>query len=124
MTLRIDPSKDSRIKQFCPRKHNKDIVGRAKDGVCKACEKEERWAKYGIKNADGSPFTIVNFDYSYQLQQGRCKICNRHQSILKKTLAVDHSHETGIFRGLICDPCNRGLGFYESMKQQFDDYLK
>lgn len=23
----------------------------------------------------------------------------------------DHDHQTGVFRGWLCDPCNRGLGF-------------
>jgi hypothetical protein len=25
-------------------------------------------------------------------------------------LAVDHSHETGAFRGLLCHSCNRAIG--------------
>lgn len=40
----------------------------------------------------------------------RCAICNRHQSEFKIALAVDHDHETGRVRGLLCKPCNIAIG--------------
>ena len=39
-----------------------------------------------------------------------CAICGQHQSELTKALAVDHDHETGKVRGLLCSHCNVGLG--------------
>ncbi|SRR6266567_385939 len=38
-----------------------------------------------------------------------CHICGR-----KGYLLVDHSHRTGLIRGLLCDCCNRLTGRYES----------
>lgn len=43
-------------------------------------------------------------------QQGCCDICGKHQSTLKKTLAVDHNHKTGKVRSLLCNRCNQGIG--------------
>jgi hypothetical protein len=50
-------------------------------------------------------------------QKGCCKICDKHYSTFKKALAVDHDHSTGKIRGLLCNHCNRGLGyFFDNLK--------
>lgn len=38
--------------------------------------------------------------------QKTCLICGK-----ERPLAIDHHHGTGAFRGLLCHPCNRGIGF-------------
>jgi hypothetical protein len=42
-------------------------------------------------------------------QDHKCAICGKHESSLKKGLAVDHDHSTGRIRGLLCFTCNRYL---------------
>lgn len=49
----------------------------------------------------------------YCQQGSKCKICGIHQDELIKKLVVDHDHNTGIVRGLLCDKCNRGLGHFD-----------
>lgn len=75
--------------------------------------------KYGINN------DIYN--QMFADQEGKCKICSKHQSEEKVALAVDHCHETGKIRGLLCDVCNRGIGYFkediESLQNAID-YLK
>lgn len=45
-------------------------------------------------------------------QNGLCAICLKtNQS--KRKLAVDHNHLTKKVRALLCDKCNRGLGFFD-----------
>lgn len=58
-------------------------------------------------------------------QNGKCAICEREMDkYSKKIFCVDHNHETGQVRGLLCDPCNYGLGFYEKHKEKYEHYLK
>jgi hypothetical protein len=42
-------------------------------------------------------------------QRSACRICNRHEPDHFK-LHVDHCHDTGRVRGLLCGPCNQGIG--------------
>lgn len=42
-------------------------------------------------------------------QGGKCWICQRATGRTKR-LAVDHNHESGKVRGILCGPCNQLLG--------------
>ena len=42
-------------------------------------------------------------------QQGVCAICKK-ECVSGRRLAIDHNHDTGEVRGLLCCKCNRGLG--------------
>lgn len=44
----------------------------------------------------------------HEYQGGRCYICRRATGRTKR-LAVDHDHETGYVRGLLCMRCNRDV---------------
>lgn len=52
-------------------------------------------------------------------QNDKCAICNNkeqvfnHQSKKVQKLCVDHDHDTGAIRGLLCTACNKGLGHFK-----------
>lgn len=77
-----------------------------------AAHKDERrrsrrntWLKkeYGI--------TVDKYDQMFEDQNGRCAICGKHRKEFKKDLAVDHNHNTGRVRQLLCQFCNTAYGF-------------
>lgn len=65
-----------------------------------------RARRYGLLPAD--------FDALLAAQDGVCAICRQAETDTwrgnVKDLAVDHDHETGRVRGLLCAQCNTALG--------------
>lgn len=63
--------------------------------------------------------TLQQFNTILISQNGKCAICGTDDPSCggetKKSynFHVDHDHETGIVRGLLCAKCNRGLGFFD-----------
>lgn len=61
--------------------------------------------KYGI--------TIEQFDAMLAAQDGRCAICLRLPEDPRGYLPhIDHCHQTGRVRGILCGPCNKGIGMF------------
>lgn len=60
----------------------------------------------------------------YQDHDGKCEICNHKSN--GASLAIDHCHSTGRIRGMLCGPCNRGIGLLQdspNLLQAAYDYL-
>ncbi len=69
--------------------------------------------KYGI--------TLEDYENMFQSQNGVCKIC-KNKCSTGKNLAVDHCHETGKVRGLLCAKCNVNLGRIEKYLKNPDPW--
>ena len=74
---------------------------------------KEAQRHYGLMRHYG--LSIAEYAEMYRMQDGKCAIC--HQPELSKdkqgntrVLAVDHCHETGAVRELLCYACNSMLG--------------
>lgn len=50
---------------------------------------------------------VYEYDKLLKSQNNCCALCGIHQALLKTSLAVDHDHDTGLPRGLLCNKCNR-----------------
>jgi hypothetical protein len=63
-----------------------------------------RKCRYGITEAE--------FEQQKQKQENRCAICRVEFSETVKP-CIDHNHATESRRGLLCQLCNRGLGYFK-----------
>jgi len=60
-----------------------------------------KWA-YGI--------TIEEYETLVAKQNGQCAICGTTNTAPWPHLCIDHDHNTGKVRGLLCGSCNQGIG--------------
>lgn len=67
----------------------------------RSTQRERQLAIYGL--------TIEDFDRILERQCGRCAICGTSDPG-RKGFCVDHCHDTGRVRGLLCTNCNVGIG--------------
>jgi hypothetical protein len=63
--------------------------------------------------------TIDTFDEMLREQNGRCYICSKPFSDQLKA-NIDHNHNTGQVRKLLCSPCNTTLGLLNENPEIFD----
>lgn len=78
--------------------HNKNRDGR--QNKCKACFRIYQMAhRYGLP--------LQSYKAMVEHHQGKCGICDK-----ERPLVIDHNHDTGKVRGLLCQPCNTALGLF------------
>ena len=112
--------------------HNNKAARDGKTSRCKVCASAatRKWYAENLEWARGSSarsrknnpdaywrryykreygITLDQYNEMLEVQGGVCAICgNTCQT--RSRLAVDHDHETGKVRGLLCNGCNRGIG--------------
>ena len=104
-----------------------------KDGLttrCKECDNiaKKAWSKNNPEKAYSSmrqnnlktkyKVDLDWYEKQFKKQDFKCAICETKENIVvgsKNALnfAVDHDHETGKVRGLLCNQCNRALGMFK-----------
>ena len=95
-------------------------------GLCEVCffdywrkseaDRRERKRKRDVKSSLKKQFGLTPEDYDAMLalQSGGCAICGRSPYSKRFTrLAVDHDHQSGSIRGLLCHRCNVGIGMFD-----------
>lgn len=75
--------------------------------------------------------TADDYERMHSEQNGLCAICKEEGFVMaahhKMKLVVDHCHETGAIRGLLCHNCNRALGLLKDDVSRLEtsiEYLK
>lgn len=84
------------------------------NSYCKICHKRSCWENDLHRYYN---LTVKQYEMMLKSQNGVCAICNKpeikeNKNGTIKRLGVDHCHKTREIRGLLCDKCNRGLGYY------------
>lgn len=69
-------------------------------------KRKNEWLKYNYR------ITLEDYKNMLEQQGGVCAICFQPCKT-KKDLAVDHNHNTGKVRGLLCSNCNRAIGMLQ-----------
>lgn len=85
----------------------------------------ERHRRWRASHPDGTYKRHVRYygitprDYKQLVldQDGACFLCGEPPD--ERGLMVDHDHETGVVRGLLCNECNTGLGLYQRFLERF-----
>ena len=81
-------------------------------------ENKDKAKDYKLKKTYG--ISLKEYKIMLKQQNYKCALCNK-----KKKLHVDHDHDTGNVRELLCSTCNTKLGFYEKAdKVKFEMYIK
>lgn len=92
--------------------------GNRRQSKCKPCLLQHQKTRYDPeKNRNYSikrRYGVSAEEYAAMLlkQGGSCAICNSTETVLGRPLYVDHNHNTGRVRGLLCHKCNTGLGSF------------
>jgi hypothetical protein len=65
--------------------------------------------------------SLEQFDQMFAAQNGCCAICKKP---FQKVPHIDHDHQTGKIRNLLCTQCNSGLGFFKDCPSLLQDAIK
>ena len=102
--------------------------GQKRDGlksICRTCSTDKarldreahprRYREARLKNKFG--ISMVEYEAMSALQGGLCAICGKSEWVTAhgklRLLSVDHDHESGQVRGLLCMSCNVGIGKFK-----------
>lgn len=131
----------SRCEVFIPLDQFGSSKGRI-NARCKRCcvEASTEWAKANPEKRTQTMLrhtlktyglTIDSYNDLLESQGGGCAICGAKESTRgngkTSRLVVDHNHDTGEVRGLLCHLCNTGIGCLqddEELVQKALNYLR
>lgn len=106
------------------KRNNPDYVERV--STRSQMNQSEYWRHWKMKQKYG--IGLLEYREMYSNQNGKCLICNELKpNNGKNGLVIDHCHNKGHVRGLLCSNCNTGLGQFKDdivLLQKAIDYLK
>lgn len=111
------------IKETECKECNTTILAKRSGALCAPCKTKHAKAhqKYSDKNRNYSKrrstvlkrvfgISLEEYKKMSEQQKDQCAICKKNSADCGRALDVDHDHETGMVRGLLCNQCNNALG--------------
>lgn len=82
------------------------------------------WQEINLKRRYG--ITLAQYEELFNEQDQACAICRIGFENLNRRPHVDHCHDTGKVRGLLCSRCNQSLHILEDkeLRKAAFDYLR
>lgn len=73
--------------------------------------------KSALRRANVYGLTQRQYEEMLASQDNRCAICRTSfNGMSSKLIHIDHCHETGVVRGVLCKGCNLGLGWFKQLE--------
>jgi len=79
------------------------------------CARREKRKDLHLQQTYG--ITLAEYDEVLEAQGDCCAICGKTITEQGRRLCIDHNHETGENRGLLCTNCNIGIGFLQDSSE-------
>lgn len=79
---------------------------------------KESWNSYGLK-CDLLEFEIIYYRY---INAEFCELCNKEFKT-RRDRCMDHSHETGYFRNIVCISCNQRKSDRKKQQNNTSGYI-
>lgn len=94
---------------------------------CRECRRKKNKGRKDQRLWESFGIGLHEFNLMFQKQNGSCFICERKLVKTKDEgdnyACVDHCHNTGKIRGLLCNECNRILGYIEKQRHLLPKFL-
>ena len=68
--------------------------------------------------------SLDTYNEMFAEQEGCCACCGRHQTNFTRALSIDHDHETGEVRALLCTHCNTAYGSLNEDEERIRQLLR
>lgn len=99
----------------CSKTKNKKYYSQNRDKIKKQVKEKSSFNKEKIQNAklqNKFGITLKDKENLFEKQGRCCAICKTKENVVNRGWDVDHCHDTGKVRGILCSNCNRGLGLF------------
>jgi hypothetical protein len=103
----------------CLYKRHRDWVEKNQNKVGEYREKDAWTLAKRCARRNITPEELVD---RFERQECCCAICKKEITITDS--AIDHNHDTGEFRGVLCKQCNRALGMFGDSPETLNNAIE